>query len=578
MEEAQEALKEHRDSGSCGNIRQASVTTSPSGSYNTDDIMAYLRKILLPWGPGRKWRILLVDAFSAHLDETVARLAWDCGYLIVYIGGGCTGAIQVLDTHLHGPLSRCFQEMEMSALLKVADEDPAGLPRLDRGYLMSILLAIWQRSLMHVHASIGFRHNMFSLSLDGTEDMCGSEECREYWSELKMNLRRAEAMEDVKAAVDAGDLPLTFESYRTLLEPFPARGHLDVLADGQDDEGFTVDEDKAESRPWDDGAGQVVSPACSDVEDEAKYPVVAGDEEQEPCADKEVCRQVHLYVEDLHRYDRMEEEAIYGADHSILRAVERARRAVTQKMEGKGAEDALIADAMLRIRDSEDAERTRKRAETQRRKAEVKRLKDAHSVIAEERTRMAEQRARLRLQAEAQQREQETLDAARAFDAKDFADNVGQRTQASKNRWVAMQRVLLLSKALPPASISTLSRDWAKWDSCNRNSTLLYPTPDAYAIRYKNWLQELLAHLSAGNSHLVAQWWHKEVQMKVPKPDVQLPPLPPSLLLQATHLAGEAPASAACSGGGGKEPFFCPLCAGGCTYVLRKPPTPPRFL
>ena len=56
----------------------------------------------------------------------MARLAWGRGYLIVYIGGGGTGAIQVLDTHLHGPLSKYFQDMGMIALFKMADGEPDG--------------------------------------------------------------------------------------------------------------------------------------------------------------------------------------------------------------------------------------------------------------------------------------------------------------------------------------------------------------------------------------------------------------------------------------------------------------------
>ena len=42
-----------RGSGSCGHLSQISVVTSPSGSYNTQDIMAYLQLVLEPWGPER---------------------------------------------------------------------------------------------------------------------------------------------------------------------------------------------------------------------------------------------------------------------------------------------------------------------------------------------------------------------------------------------------------------------------------------------------------------------------------------------------------------------------------------------
>ena len=157
LSKLQTGLDQLRGSGSLGNLRQVSVATSPSGSYNTDDIMAYLEKALPPWETGRGWRILLVDAFSAHLDECVARFAWGRGYMVVYIGGGCTGAIQVLDTHLHSRFSALFQQQEMTALLHLMDEDPAGLPVLSRDFLLSTFVSMWQSSQMHVTASKGFR-------------------------------------------------------------------------------------------------------------------------------------------------------------------------------------------------------------------------------------------------------------------------------------------------------------------------------------------------------------------------------------------------------------------------------------
>ena len=125
--------------------------------------------------------------------------------------------------------------------------------------------------------------------------------------------------------------------------------------------------------------------------------------------------------------------------------------------------------------------------------------------------------------AEAQAREKASLDAARAFDTEDFVDKVGQRAEASKNRWVAMQRILLLSKALPPASIKTLARDWTKWDSTNRNDHYHYPSPESYANQYKNWIKMLLAHLAAGRNVQVERWWTKEINAKVPPADVLLP-------------------------------------------------------
>ena len=165
---------------------------------------------------------------------------------------------------------------------------------------------------------------------------------------------------------------------------------------------------------------------------------------------------------------------------------------------------------------------------------------------AEEQERLCEERARLRLMAEAQTREQATIDSARAFDTQDFADKSPQKSQAATNRWVAMQRILLLSRALPPESIKTLARDWTKWDSTNRNDLIHYPSPDSYAIQYKNWIKKLLAHLAAGRNVEVVRWWTKETNAKVPPADVLLPALPSELLTSATHLVGAPPAPATC--------------------------------
>ena len=262
----------------------------------------------------------------------------------------------------------------------------------------------------------------------------------------------------------------------------------------------------------------------------------------EICADPDICRQVHLYQEDLNRYDRMAEDARTGNDNKLLLAIEKARRAVAQRSCGKGQEDALIADAMIRIRDRDDATRSQKRAAAQRRKEERQSLEVSRAQASEEQKRLGEERARIRLAAEAQMREQASIDAARAFDVQDFVHKVGQRTEATKNRWVAMQRVLLCAKALPPASITTLARDWSKWDSTNRNDLHRYPSPEAYAVQYKNWMNKLLAHLAAGRNVEVERWWAKEIAKKVPPADVLLPALPPELLTEATHLVGAPPA------------------------------------
>ena len=53
-------------------------------------------------------------------------------YVLILIGGGVTGILQVPDTHLHAPLSRRYQDLEMMDLLEQQRENPAGCPSRTR--------------------------------------------------------------------------------------------------------------------------------------------------------------------------------------------------------------------------------------------------------------------------------------------------------------------------------------------------------------------------------------------------------------------------------------------------------------
>ena len=56
------------------------VVTAPRGSYREDDVLTFIENRLEPMTPGRRWRILLLDAYSAHLSEGVRVCAWHRGY------------------------------------------------------------------------------------------------------------------------------------------------------------------------------------------------------------------------------------------------------------------------------------------------------------------------------------------------------------------------------------------------------------------------------------------------------------------------------------------------------------------
>ena len=56
-----------------------SATTSEKGAYRNEHIIACLRRHLEPWGPGRRWKILMCDAYTPHMDDAVWQVCWEHG-------------------------------------------------------------------------------------------------------------------------------------------------------------------------------------------------------------------------------------------------------------------------------------------------------------------------------------------------------------------------------------------------------------------------------------------------------------------------------------------------------------------
>ena len=116
--------------------KNASVQTSPKGSYRTPDVVRYLEACLprMP-APGDarseafRWRILLADDHGPHHDEEVAKLAWNRGFIMMLHGGGVTPIVQTVDTDLNGPVKQKYVERESRSLLSMMSAG-VSVPRL----------------------------------------------------------------------------------------------------------------------------------------------------------------------------------------------------------------------------------------------------------------------------------------------------------------------------------------------------------------------------------------------------------------------------------------------------------------
>ena len=188
------------------------VQVSNSGSYRMEHILFWMDRALVR-GPGddKRWRILLLDVYRAHMCDPVHRLAWKHRYVLIFIGGGCTGTVQVNDTHLHAQLSAAYIELELADLFDQHERNPAGCPSRHRNDCARDLGLVWSRPLMHLRASEGFVHNMLTAALDGSDDDRAGSEVAGFWKELNMTEHRSKAIDQVCLEWEAGRLEWLFE-------------------------------------------------------------------------------------------------------------------------------------------------------------------------------------------------------------------------------------------------------------------------------------------------------------------------------------------------------------------------------
>jgi hypothetical protein len=170
-----------------------------------------------------------MDAYKPHHDDKVWSLCWDRGYVLILIGGGCSGALQVNDTHLHMPLSKCYIQAEMMLMLALMDMRPHSLPTMKPEDCLRLLADVYHNNPMHAGAAAGFKHNFITNRLDGSEDHRGSAPLRRFWMQLQLPALREQAIGDLKRRCADGSFTWTKAGVKDLIVPFEKTGFLDVL-------------------------------------------------------------------------------------------------------------------------------------------------------------------------------------------------------------------------------------------------------------------------------------------------------------------------------------------------------------
>jgi hypothetical protein len=93
-----------------------SVAAADSGSCKMLGVKAHLPNILSP--QSRQWRMIIPDAFSAHLARQIFRLCRSMGYVRITLGGGITPVVQTCDTDLNQHVKRHDMALETAELLQ----------------------------------------------------------------------------------------------------------------------------------------------------------------------------------------------------------------------------------------------------------------------------------------------------------------------------------------------------------------------------------------------------------------------------------------------------------------------------
>ena len=134
-----------------------SVVTGPKGSDREEHVLQYLERHLPQMTEGRRWRLLLLDAYAPQMSDSVRRLCWQRGYIVIIHGGGATGVTQVNDTDLHQHLRKTYVEHEMAAMIKAARLNPNSTPVPKCEQCVTWMANVWSNSQLLLKRCKGFQ-------------------------------------------------------------------------------------------------------------------------------------------------------------------------------------------------------------------------------------------------------------------------------------------------------------------------------------------------------------------------------------------------------------------------------------
>ena len=120
---------------------------APKGSYRIEQILGMIKKLPNRFNmfTEKGFAIYVLDDYAVHLMPEIRQALFKKGYILVIIGGGITGDIQINDTHCHCRLKSQYRDLEMKLILEQLEKNPTKIPTPSRNEMMSMLLAWWEK-------------------------------------------------------------------------------------------------------------------------------------------------------------------------------------------------------------------------------------------------------------------------------------------------------------------------------------------------------------------------------------------------------------------------------------------------
>ena len=116
----------------------------------------------------KDYALYILDDYSVHLQDELRKHLLQQGYVLVVIGGGITGDIQINDTHLHHQLKAKYREKECELMLQKLRDDPTKIPAPTRDEMMHMLSESWKT--VNICPVKALKNNFVLNALDGSED------------------------------------------------------------------------------------------------------------------------------------------------------------------------------------------------------------------------------------------------------------------------------------------------------------------------------------------------------------------------------------------------------------------------